>query len=514
MRQLTRAASSRTVGHALRSTVLRTPTAVAISVEGRQLTFAQLDAESNRLANALMGLGATHGTRIGILSENRLEYALAYYAAAKIGAIVAAFNWRLTPSELKAVMATTDPGTVFVSSRFRELYMSAAAGLARRAVVSLDGRLTGTDLALDRLLSAASDRDPGREVDAEDILMILYTSGSTGTPKGAAISHRAIVARAMALAADMGWRDIHTFIGWAPLFHTGGADYLLISGIIGGRYQIVDGPRAEVIAATLRDYPVVWLFLPPGGIQKVLDEVARTGPPRDLGRVGSMADLIPPELIAATTTALRAPFLNSFGSTEAGCYPSPISTIPIGVAPTRLSKRPSALCDVRIVDEFGDEVPYETPGEMLLRGPMLFSGYWNNDEVNAEDFRSGWFHTGDLMIRHADGTLDYYDRKKYMIKSGGENIYPAEIERLLLECDGVDEAIVVKKRDPQWGEVPVVFIAATAGARVTEEDLRRHIEPKLSRYKLPRQYVFLPIERFPRNVTGKVVRRELERLVE
>ncbi len=149
------------------------------------------------------------------------------------------------------------------------------------------------------------------------------------------------------------------------------------------------------------------------------------------------------------------------------------------------------------------------PGELAMRGPSLFSGYWGAPEATAKDFRNGWFHMGDMFVRNADGTLDYVDRRKYLIKSGGENIYPAEIERVLLACDRIADAVVVRRKDSRWGEVPVVFVVK-ADQTLTQEDVMRECKGKIADYKLPKQVVFVPDEELPRSTTGKIKRHELE----
>ena len=183
------------------------------------------------------------------------------------------------------------------------------------------------------------------------------------------------------------------------------------------------------------------------------------------------------------------------------------------MVPERLSKTLSPLCEVRLVDADDNDVPDETPGEVAVRGPTLFSGYWRADETNAKDFRNGWFHLGDLMVRHADGTFDFVDRAKYMIKSGGENIYPAEIEQVLLADPRVAEAAVVRRTDPRWGEVPVAFVARRDGAPLEDADLYRRCRSELAGYKQPKGIRFLDFDDFPRSASGKVQRHELESLL-
>jgi acyl-CoA synthetase (AMP-forming)/AMP-acid ligase II len=228
--------------------------------------------------------------------------------------------------------------------------------------------------------------------------------------------------------------------------------------------------------------------------------------------VGAMADLVPPPQIAELSAMVKAPYLNSFGSTETGLPPASGALLPPGEVPRTLSKRESSGCLIRLVDAQDHEVPLETPGEMAVRGPTLFSGYWGNEQANAHDFRGGWFHMGDLFVRHANGTLDFVDRLKYLIKSGGENIYPAEVERVLLTHAAVRDVAVVRKPDARWGEVPVAFVAchASAGQAVNADVLLAHCRAHLPGYKLPKDIRFVDFEDLPRSSTGKIQRHVLE----
>jgi len=506
------AASQRTLGRVLASTAARRGPAVALAEGGRVFTFSELNATSNRLANALSGLGLIRGDRVAILAENRVDYAFVFYAAAKLGVAVSALNWRLPAAELGPLIAAAGPRLAFVSGRYRELLAAAAGSPAGLPVVGFDGRQDSRDLAFGDLVAGGSDAEPGTAVDAEDILVITYTSGTTGDPKGAALSHRGLIARALGFAADQGWQDTDTFIAWSPMFHTGGVDGMLVSGVLGGKCRVIDGMQPEQIADTVVREQVNWLFLPPGGISQVVGALRQAGQPRGVRLVGSMADLVPPEMIAETTQIFGAPYFNSFGSTEGGIYPCAASFVPVGVVPVSLSKRQSAFCDVLLVDDEGQETAPGVPGEMLLRCPMLFSGYLAAGYAVENDFTGGWFHTGDVMVRNADGTLDFVERKKYLIKSGGENIYPAEIERLLVCHPAIVEAAVVRKPDSRWGEVPVACVAVS-DSRVDEAALRAYLDGKLARYKIPREFAFLRTSDFHRNITGKIVRSELEAMV-
>jgi acyl-CoA synthetase (AMP-forming)/AMP-acid ligase II len=477
------------------------------------MTFEQVDRDSNRLANALAGLGVRRHDAVGVLAENRVEYGLLLYACAKLGAMAATLNWRLAAEELNAALRLAAPRVVLVSRRHRPLFESARPGLdfIEHVVLLDDAPAAAGEVGWEAVLAIAGDGDPDVVVDPEDIVSLVYTSGTTGRPKAAMISQRAILARATVMAADMGLHEEEAFIAWAPMFHMVSSDYLMIMGVLGGKCVIVPGFDAELLVDVLHREPVGWLTLMPGAIEAVIERVRQTGKrPLRLRLVGSMADLMPADLILETTTLLQAPYFNSFGSTEAGTLPSSGTTIPIGVRPTRLSKRQSAFCDVRLVGEDGREVPIGEPGEMLLRAPTMFSGYLRNPRATAEVFAGGWYHSGDVMVRNPDATLDFLDRSRYMIKSGGENIYPAELERVLRAHPAVLEAVVIKAPDDHWGEVPWACVALRHYG-VTDEELIAYMGERLARYKRPQRVLFLRPDEFPRSETGKVIRQELER---
>ena len=294
----------------------------------------------------------------------------------------------------------------------------------------------------------------------------------------------------------------------------GGADQVLGTLLGGGKVIVMEAFDANRIARIVTREPLGWLVLMPGTTERMIAALkAERSAPAGVKAVGVMPDLIPRSEIAELTSLLDAPFPNTFGSTETGSPPCSGSCLPIGVVPERLSKQLSPLCEFRLVDAAGNDVPDETPGEAAVRGPTLFSGYWRADETNAKDFRDGWFHMGDLMVRHEDGTFDFVDRAKYMIKSGGENIYPAEIEQVLLADPRVAEAAVVRRTDARWGEVPVAFVARRDGAPLEDADLFRRCRAELAGYKQPKGIRFIGFDDFPRSASGKVQRHELESLL-
>ena len=482
-----------------------TPGALAVLEDGREVTYAALATRVERLAAGLQACGVRRGARIAILSENRAEYVEAMLAAGRIGAILACQNWRLAAPELSHCLNLVAPVLTIVSPRH-------AAALA-----ALNPRPPGAVLALgapyEALIAAAPAQPAATAFDPEDGLLILYTSGTTGLPKGALISHRALLARMAAARLDLGIASTDGFCAWAPMFHMASADHLLAALMSGGPVIVIDGMQPAAIAAACARFPIGWLVLIPGAIAPLIAELqAHPIVPRPIRAMGAMADLVPTHQLAEITALLRGPYLNSFGATETGLPPASAGMIPPGTVPTSFTKRQSSLCDLRLVDEAGNEVPDGETGEMAIRGPTVFSGYWEAVETNRRDFQNGFFRMGDLFRRTPDGGFDFVDRAKYMIKSGGENIYPAEIERVLLADPRVAEAVVVRTPDPRWGEVPCAFVVRRDPA-LNAEDVEALCRARLASYKRPRLVRFVAMEDLPRSTTGKIQRHALEPLV-
>lgn len=477
---------------------------IALQDDRRQLTYQELNSRVNRLAHAMRSLGVAPGDRVAVLSENRIEYIELEMAAAKLGCILACQNWRQSDGELEHCIRLVSPRLVFCSARYRETLSGIDHGVER--TIDIDGEY-------EAMLDGRPDTEPGNPSDPEVGLIILYTSGTTGLPKGALISQRAMIARATISRLDSTVLPGDTFVAWAPLFHMVSTDSVYGTLATGGKVIVMDGLDVPTLMRIAAREPLGHLVLMPGMIDRVIEELQATGlQPMNVRSIGCMADLVPLDQIATVTRLFRAPFKNSFGSTETGTAPASRGLIPVDTIPKSLAKEQSSHCAIRLVDESDNDVPDGMPGELAFRGPSLFSGYWAAPEVNEREFRNGWFHMGDMFVRNADGTLDFVDRRKYLIKSGGENIYPAEIERVLLACDRIREAVVVRRPDAKWGEVPVAFVTKGDDA-LSADDVVAHCRGKIASYKLPKQVVFIEYDAFPRSTTGKVKRHELESLL-
>lgn len=495
------AASRTTIGALFRAGAKVRPNAVALEQSGVRRTYGELLDRVQRLAQGLTSLGIARGDRVALLAHNRMEYPEIELAAGMLGAATACLNWRLVSRELQHCINLIEPNLLILEE-------------------GLESSLSGIDLVphgrlqLGPQYEALLARMPAGDVpilaEPEDGLVIVYTSGTTGLPKAAVISHRAMLARAVLFASDLGLAPDDAFVAWAPYFHMVSTDQSLATLLRGGTVIIINGYQAGPMIEAALSYRIGWYVLIPGmidGFMQAFNGVG--GAPLGIRACGAMADLVPPQQIAGVTRLLGAPYVNSFGSTETGLPPASRGLLSMGVAPVSLSKLQSNFCEVKLVDADDREVAIGASGEVAVRGPTLFSGYWNDEASNAKDFRGGWFHMGDVMRRNADGSLDFVDRAKYMIKTGGENVYPAEIEKVLMGDPRVLDVAVVRARDDRWGEAPVAFVA-TRDAKLTANELLSRCRVELASYKRPREVYFIAFEDFPRSTTGKIQRHELE----
>lgn len=476
----------------------------ALSDADRSYTFAELNQLTNRLARGLQERGVSRSDTIAILGNNSIEHVLLQHAAAKLGVALAILSWRQTADELSHALDLVAPRLVFVQQR----YLHVVKASEKWDLVTLT---PGGSSEFYRDHVEPFDASALHvHLDPEDIVTIIYTSGTTGRPKAAAMSHRAYIARAAYLAKELQLTQNHAHLAWAPMYSLASGDFILTCAVLGSRYIVVDGFNLEAINEYLHTVQLGWLPVAPGMYEKIIARLKLDKRPVIAPKlVGAMADLVPPAQVAELTSLVQAPFNNSYGMTEAG--PLNRNYLPPGSIPSDLGKELTSLARYRLVGANGEDVVTGEVGELWVAGPTLFSEYINDPKATAEALSQGWYHTGDLFHADEAGKIHYFSRSKYLIKSGAANIYPAEIERVLLDIPGVQEATVVKKPDEHWGETPVAFIAmeGVMDPATMEAECRRH----LSGYKVPREYRQLALDAFPRNDTGKVVREKLEELL-
>lgn len=473
------------------------------------LTYRQLNEHANRFANGVTALGLRRGDRLAVVSENRAEYIVAYLGSAKIGVTVVAVNVRWHPTEALQSLADTDPRALLLSPAYEPLLQQLRGILPRHLrIIHLDAEAatpTAFDVDYAHMMAGAEAQEPEALALGADVHNILYTSGTTGAPKGAMISQRAAALRAMGIVQWFGLSERDGFVGWLPLYHVAGDESLYATLLSGGRYAVLPTADPAPMFRMIERHRLTWTILVPGTVTAFARHPARTQ--YDLSSLrfaGGYGDLLTSAVLQEFTDTVGVPYYDAYGQTETSYLVAWFNTPP-HTLPT-LAKQPAPLCALRIVDEHMRDVPDGEVGQLVARGPTMMNGYWQNAAATAEVFRGGWLHTGDLMRRNADGTLSFTDRKKALIKTGGENVYPAEVERVLADLPGVLEVCVVGLPDPEWGERVHAVLVVQEGVRLTAEAVEAACLAHLARYKRPRGLTFLCNVPLPRTTTGKIQR--------
>jgi len=510
MNEAARAAMSCTVNDVFRRAFAVYADNVAVTSESGSWTYREVGERSARLAGALYELGIRRGDRVAVLSETRPEYVETYAALAALGATVLTLNIRLHPDELTYCVNSGKPVALLSSGSLAEhvrTVRSRASGV--REWISYDAG--GQDVLDYRaLIDGASKPAPEVDVRADDVHNVLYTSGTTGRPKGAMISHGAAAIRGLRLAQWFGLTPSDGFVGWLPLFHCGGDESLYATVLTGGTYATLRKADAETMFRMIERDRLSWTLLLPGVITDFLHHPARIRYDLSSLRFAIGYANMMPNVVQQLTDTCGIDFYDAFGQTESSYLLA--HGVSRGGQPPTLRKSPSPLMDVRLVDQDMTEVPAGQPGECVVRGPSVMSGYLDDPDATAEVFRGGWLHTGDMLVRHDDGTVSFVDRKKYLIKTGGENVYPAEVEQVIADHPAVQEVCVFGVPDDRWGETVKAVVVRSPDATVSADDLDAWCRDRLARYKRPRYVQFMRAEELPRSTTGKLQRHELARL--
>ena len=461
---------------------------------GRSLTWSALDARSSAATVALSARGVGAGDRVAVLAGNRLEQIELFFACARLGAILVPLNWRLAVPELGPILHDAAPEVLLFEAEQAAVVAALAGADSPWAPVSIDGWLAGVEGLAPRPVA----------VNADTPAMILYTSGSTGAPKGAVLTHGSLL-----------WNIINTCAGWdlhaadvtlahTPLFHTGGWNVLTLPLLYqGGTVLLTRAFDPGETLDVIEERGVSVLFAVPTMFSDLLR--AHGDRATDLGSLRwavSGGAPCPLPLIEAWC-ALGVPLKQGYGLTEVGpnCF-----VFPDGFEIERAGcvGQPVLHLHMRLVDEAGEVVAPGEVGELQLRGPTVCAGYWRNPEASAAALSDdGWFTTGDLMRADVDGWHQVVGRRKEMFISGGENVYPAEIERVLYGIPGVVEAAVVPAAHARWGEVGHAFVALR-GHDADPEQIRSFCRGSLAGYKVPKHVTILP--ELPKGPTGKIAR--------
>ncbi|WP_350168085.1 acyl-CoA synthetase [Ilumatobacter fluminis] len=475
---------------------------------GRSFTYGELDARVDAMASYFASLGVGRGDRVAVLAHNGVEYFDVQFACARTGAICVLLNWRLTVNELEYILNDSSPKLLVHDTEF----VASAGGLQRRCGIATTLEIAGgtPDSPYEQALAAAADGPIDRAtLTHDDVLTIMYTSGTTGLPKGAMITHGMNFWNCVNLGipAGVGLDTVHLNV--LPLFHTGGLNcysnpVLHAGGTVVLVRQFDPGEALALIGDP--DQGITHFFAVPAPYQFMMQhpDFATT----DLSRL-RIAGVggAPCALTIMETWMDRGVLLSQgFGMTETS--PAAIFLDP-GDALRKIGSTGKALMhtEFRIVNDDGGDCGPDEVGELWVAGPHITPGYWNKPEATESAFEGRWLKTGDAARMDDEGFVFIVDRWKDMYISGGENVYPAEVENVLYQIAGVAEAAVIGVPNDRWGEVGLAVLALQPGAEVDRQQVQEHCAERLAKFKVPADIAI--VEALPRNATGKVLKREL-----
>jgi fatty-acyl-CoA synthase len=487
----------------------RRPTKLAIHdlQTGRKFTYAEIDRRTDRLAAALAGLGIAKCDRVGLLAPNCAEYFELQFACGRLGAIMLPLNWRLTVPELEYILGDSTPKLLAHDKAFAPQ----AAELARLCKIThlLEIDHDQADSAYERALASASKPTAPAALDHDDIAMVMYTSGTTGHPKGAIITYGMNFWNCVNLGIPALITPETVQLVILPLFHTGGLNCYANPVLhAGGTILIMRtfDPGQALDCISDRAFGITHFFGVPAPYQFMMQHPKFPGADLSRLRIAGVGGAPCALAILEGWSARGVPLVQGWGMTET----SPAGTmLDAADAIRKVGSAGKALMHtaIRIVDDEGHDVARGDVGELLTKGPNITPGYWNKPEATAKAFTDGWLHTGDAARQDDEGFVYIVDRWKDMYISGGENVYPAEVENVLFQLPQVADAAIIGVPNERWGEVGMAIIVRKADQELEEGDVIRHCLGRLAKFKVPQSVVF--VDSLPRNATGKVLKREL-----
>ncbi len=505
------------IGQILTAQARLQPDRIAARDLERAMTFRQWNSRACRLANALIGLGLSKGDRVAVLAYNRVEWAEIFAAAAKAGVVAVPINFRLTGPEAQYIVENSGASAVLAEDALAGTIEAVRDGLslsAERFILIGAGKADGEWRGYEEFLAAGPDSEPDVTVNPDDTWCLMYTSGTTGRPKGAIRTHRGIAMLALMTSVELSTRRADDALLVMPMCHANSLFFFSAFVYSGACVTIFSRPSfdAGLCLRTMVETGTTFTSLVPTHYSMLLDV-----PPAERGKASFerveklMISSAPAR--ADTKQAVMEMFPNTglfelYGSTEGGwvtmLHPDEqfekLGTVgreTIGSAP------------IRLLDDDGNEVPDGQPGELFSCNPYTFTGYWNNPQKTNDAFRGNYMTVGDVAIRDEDGFIKLIDRKNNVIITGGENVYPSEVEAVIGSHPAVADAAVVGLPDEKWGERVTAAIVCREGQVVDEAALTEWCKDQLAGYKRPRNFVFIAPGQMPRNATGKILHRLL-----
>ncbi len=505
------------VGEVLSVQARLVPGRLAAKDSRRALTYAEYEERANRLANAFSGLGLAQGDRLAVFAHNCLEWMELYAACAKSGVVAVPVNFRLTAPEVRYVLEDSGATALVAGADLVDVAASAAEGTPVKpgALVQIGGERPAPGFrAYEELVAGGSPRPPAARVRPEDAWTIMYTSGTTGKPKGAVRSHRSYALFYLMNAVEFGFGREDVGLAVMPLCHVNSVFYGFVFTYLGGAVSIYDRRSfdPEHLLGVLADDRVTFTSLVPTHYVMMLGLPAAVRARHDLGRVGKLLVSSAP---ARRETKLQimecfpsSRLFEAYGSTEAG-----LVTL---LRPEQQFEKLGSIGReivgtgrLRLLDAEGAEVPDGEVGELFARTPTAFDRYWNRPDATARAFREGYCTAGDMARRDADGFYTLVDRKSNMIITGGEKVYPSEVEQVLAGHPGVRDVAVIGIPDAKWGEAVTAVIVPRPGREPSAGEVLEWARGQLAGYKCPRAVRLVRDEDMPRTATGKILHRVL-----
>lgn len=500
------------IGQLLTKRAYRDPGVEAIyePANGRRLTFTQLNDRSNQVANAMIGSGVSQGDRVGLLLMNGSEFVESFFAAGKIGAVNVPLNWRLVADELEFILSDAGATVLLFSEEFAELageLRSRGNATAISTWVQVGGTPPDGVIAYDEWMGSASTDEPEAAGFGDDLLFIMYTSGTTGLPKGVMHSHDTVLWSLLTSTATSDFRTGDIFLNSLPMFHVGALNPVVTCVYAGVSMVMLKAFDPKLSWELIRDEKVTATLMVPVMLQFML--AVRDPEVHDASSLRwcmSGAAPVAVSLINAYAD-LGIEIHQVYGLTET-CGPACLISSADAITRAGSTGKAFYFTEVRVIRDDGTDCDPEESGEVLVKGPHIMLGYWNRPEATAESIIDGWLHTGDVATMDADGFVTIVDRLKDMLISGGENVYPAEIESVLLSHELVADAGVIGVPSAKWGESPLAVIVPKDPS-LTAEDLIKFCHGKLAPFKTVKMVEF--VTEIPRNPSGKILKRELRK---
>jgi acyl-CoA synthetase (AMP-forming)/AMP-acid ligase II len=489
----------------------------ALELDGQTRTHSELYQRGCRLASGLAAMGLRKQDRIAIISANNLEFIECYVAGWSAGFVLATVNWRLAVPEWIYILKDVAPRLLIVEAQFAQHIPALREAAPTVEHVIVIGPAAPGAVSFESVIESAESDELPFHARAEDVAALIYTSGTTGRPKGCILGQQEMAYDMQLVCLSQANSSDDRFLCVMPLFHIGGMSIALSVLYLGGMVHVHRQFEPDAVIDALERDRITMILMAPTMVQLVLDRPGMEK--RDYSALRMLiysAAPMPGPVLDRGLKVFGPVFLQMFGSSEGNA----MAWLPRGMhrpggteqERARLRSVGTAYASVglRIVDDDGNDLPAGEPGEVVIKSPVLFRGYWNNSVATLEAIRDGWFFSGDVGRMDDQGYLYLIDRKKDMIISGGENIYSREVEEAILTHPAVSEAAVIGRPDLTWGETVCACVVLADGASASEQELIDHTRDQIASYKKPRDVIF--VDEIPKLVSGKVDKKVLRDL--